>query len=588
MKTIGLKWIPKTYTDEYLVKLSEEHQSFPYTEIPQIPPMHPEWDGGQDSWDLVHVKAHPILWGMAHLNSPFSTRKKDDEPWVPRGLQIEMGNVVYPTFYEPNKRVAILAARRRGKTVGAAVIVLHRVMETPGTRALIITPAPRQLKNFFEDYIWKFIDTSPELKGQVERRTASPNYKVTFKNGSSINGFSTGAHGQSDRSNTLRSEGADIVYIDEMDYIIHTAWKAIDPIIDDPDVKPIVLATTTPAEMSEGARFYQWFHNEELYKCAHVWWPLTRDPDIKYEDMIQIRNNADDESQFKREYMAIWESTKDSVYSQGDITRAMSNYNYGSPEYVHNGNVKIMGVDWDKFSSGSTIAVVEYDAKKKITRLIDREDVPQGEYSLDLAVKTVASMARKYRPAAIYVDRGFGDSQIEQLMLYDKKHPEHGLNFERVLKPVHFNESVEIFEQPSGQYIKKHFKQVMVNRLSILLQRGRFRFPSSDGELRNQLNTYKIVSFTARGPQFTKHNDHMHDATGLAVYGTWELFYEQDYRAGTLTMVDYIPPERNMLGVNAALNVGMVSRRRHSQHKEQIPVGGGRDMGPASRSRSQI
>lgn len=47
MKTIGLKWIPKTYTDEYLVKLSEEHQSFPYTEIPQIPPMHPEWDGGK-------------------------------------------------------------------------------------------------------------------------------------------------------------------------------------------------------------------------------------------------------------------------------------------------------------------------------------------------------------------------------------------------------------------------------------------------------------------------------------------------------------------------------------------------------------
>jgi hypothetical protein len=72
---------------------------------------------------------------------------------------------------------------------------------------------------------------------------------------------------------------------------------------------------------------------------------------------------------------------------------------------------------WDKYSATPQIIVLEYDptatnshGDKGMFKVIMRDSVPRSDFTLDNAVNKIVEFNGIYRPAYIYVDRGFGDN----------------------------------------------------------------------------------------------------------------------------------------------------------------------------------
>ena len=76
----------------------------------------------------------------------------------------------------------------------------------------------------------------------------------------------------------------------------------------------------------------------------------------------------------------------------------------GSSESIRN-----MSRDWDKYSSSSSIVILEYNVKMQQFMVLKRFEMPRAEYSYDNAVNTVIELNKIYNPAWIYADRGSGE-----------------------------------------------------------------------------------------------------------------------------------------------------------------------------------
>lgn len=72
----------------------------------------------------------------------------------------------------------------------------------------------------------------------------------------------------------------------------------------------------------------------------------------------------------------------------------------------------VTNCDWDKFSSGSSIIVLDYDIKMKKFIVMKRIEVPRGEYTLDNAVKKTIEVNDIYNPRWIFIDRGYGKNSL--------------------------------------------------------------------------------------------------------------------------------------------------------------------------------
>ncbi len=67
-----------------------------------------------------------------------------------------------------------------------------------------------------------------------------------------------------------------------------------------------------------------------------------------------------------------------------------------------------LGVDFDKFQASSSIVALAFNVNIKKFQVIKRIEVPRGEYTLDNAVQKIIECNHIYRPAWIYIDRGYG------------------------------------------------------------------------------------------------------------------------------------------------------------------------------------
>ena len=70
--------------------------------------------------------------------------------------------------------------------------------------------------------------------------------------------------------------------------------------------------------------------------------------------------------------------------------------------------IRTLGVDFDKYSAGSSLIILDYDIKMKKFIVMKRIEVPRGEYTLDNAVKKIIEVNDIYDPRWIFIDRGYG------------------------------------------------------------------------------------------------------------------------------------------------------------------------------------
>ncbi|HZK34257.1 MAG TPA: hypothetical protein VFD33_02970 [Bacillota bacterium] len=158
-------------------------------------------------------------------------------------------------------------------------------------------------------------------------------------------------------------------------------------------------------------------------------------------------------------------------------------------------------------------------------KIINRDSVPRNEFTLDSAVEKVIEFNGIYNPAYIYVDKGFGEYQVEMLKKrglqakeVGRSDPAYGLDTKVV--GIAFNQHLDVRDPVSKVVERKPVKPFMVNQTVLLLDRDRLIINKNDNMLWRQMENYQVVRVSVDGrPTYTSENEHALDALMLAVLG---------------------------------------------------------------------
>ncbi|MFE4029180.1 hypothetical protein ACFX4N_23785 [Priestia sp. YIM B13551] len=242
---------------------------------------------------------------------------------------------------------------------------------------------------------------------------------------------------------------------------------------------------------------------------------------------------------YEHEVLAEFGTEMVGVFNKDYIDEAANiGYNYTTVP-ANNGPIAI-GVDWDKFGNATQIVVTQYnpfdprrprpelgDLEQRYGRfqVINRIEIPKGEFTYDNAVKKIIELDVIYSPFAIYCDRGAGEYQIELLRkaLGDK------------VKGVHLGSSQLVRDPHSREYDKKPLKPFIVNQTVLMLERGQLRIPHRDMDetIARQMTNYQVVRFSAKTGEatYTDVDEHALDAM---MFGLLAFINEKPEIAATI------------------------------------------------------
>ena len=144
-------------------------------------------------------------------------------------------------------------------------------------------------------------------------------------------------------------------------------------------------------------------------------------------------------------------------------------------------------------------------------QVINRIEIPKGDFTYDNAVKKIIELDEIYNPIAIYPDRGAGEYQIEMLRkhLGDK------------VKGIHLGGSHMVRDPYSREFDKKPIKPFMVNQAVLMLERGQLRIPHRDLDetIARQMTNYQVerISPKTGEPTYSSDDEHALDAMNLSL-----------------------------------------------------------------------
>lgn len=184
---------------------------------------------------------------------------------------------------------------------------------------------------------------------------------------------------------------------------------------------------------------------------------------------------------------------------------------------------RILGVDWDKYANASQAVIIEYNKAKKKFVVIKRHETPKSEFTLTNAVNRIIELNEEYNLDYIYVDRGFGEFQVETLHKYGMSHPETGLT--QKVFGISFAETKEVRDPATKQMSSMPIKPFMVNQLVNVFEAKRIDISSYDEMIIRQLENYQVVKKTVSGsPVYTSSDEHALDCMMLSIFGFVERY----------------------------------------------------------------
>jgi replicative DNA helicase len=397
-----------------------------------------------------------------------------------------------------------------------------------------VTPYENQIRHIWEIFD-EHINKSPELAASIKRRSKNP-YEIEFGNGSKIKGFTAGTKAGAAGA-SIRGQGADVIWIDEADYLSEADIVAVTAIaLEAPGRIQIILSSTPSGRRgffykvcTDPKSTYRQFHYP-----SHVNPEWTPEAD---EEFGLFHSEVD----YQHEVLAEFGEEASGVFNKALVEKAAWTLYYTylplseqQRRFCRENNIQVefvgpytvdnpappalrtMGVDWDKVSSTPQIVIVEYNESLRKFQVVLRESIPKSEFTLDNAVNRIIELNEIYNPAFIYCDRGFGEYQVETLHAYGLRHPETGLA--QKVKGKHFGENLELVDPATKELVKKPLKHFMVNQTAVFFERQKLLLSPFDEELFNQIINYSVVRVTASGqPVYTSKNEHALDAMMLAI-----------------------------------------------------------------------
>lgn len=524
--------------------------------------------------NIIKTFEDPLIWCESYLRDP----RNREKPLVLRSYQRD---VLKNT--RKYKNMITRWGRRSGKSVTfcadclwwAQAWPLIRMIQNKDTkikpfRILVFCPYESQVKELWNTFT-QLIGDSPLLMDQVEKIRTSDIHLIQFKGpdddtkGSTIEGYTIGIS-SSNQGTSLRGLSGDMIFIDEMDYI---PGEIIEQVIlpirtTHHDVRFRVCST--PSGKRE--QFFNWCMDAEKIGWYHSHvrsWDPNNDNWLSIEQAKKQGTPIEDSSEFQvkhttsaanfaLEYGAEFGEEFGGVYKHTFIDRALVKYDRNidvtdadifDPGFTQNPEHKyIVGVDWNSYINGGQIVMVEYcstptvhsyfdDIKNQdITidftgkyRLFYRRGIKSQEATQRLTRNEIIRLLRTYKVDYIYVDYGAGDTNIEELSLFGRAHPEYNLASKLVV--IDSGAVVEHFDHTVGKMVKKRNKSLMVNFSVISLEEGMMILPKEEDQgtrLVGQMRGYLIKNVTTRGDYAYEGEDHILDAFNLAIYGFQQKF----------------------------------------------------------------
>ena len=508
------------------------------------------WQNGiQPLWRLTTRSGRQTL---ATGNHPFLTRTWDDYSWcmamylrpgMPLAIPMELeydghaltgatlgwdevlqvepvqADMTYDlTVYGTHTLVADELVSHNSTTI--AVRLLHFMGTTANGKVLLITPYKAQIDIIF-GMVEEFISKSPWLQQSIKRNVANPYHEIEFYNGSYLRGFTSGARSGTE-AGSIRGQAADIVILDEMDFLSPGDINAITAILHDhPDTQ--LWAASTPTGRRD--KFYEWCHSPR-YKEFHFPSNVLLHWDEEME--AEQRENLT-ELGYKHEVLAEFGDEEEGVFQKHLIESALRDYRY---EDLHpeTGWVYGMGIDWNSEAFGTEIIVVGFNGET--FRVVASTNVSKAGWNQLAAIEAVIAMNRQWQPMFIKADEGFGSTSIEVLKKYGLDRA--GTNavdarLPHILEAVNFSAKIEIPDPITKTKIKKPMKPFLVENTVRFFERQNLEISRYDTILINQLENYIIKRRTSVGMPIycarkPKIGDHKLDGLMLALMGFTERF----------------------------------------------------------------
>ena len=554
------------------------------------------------------VTDNPILWAKVYLD------------WEARDYQFAI-----VTEGKKSKKLVLRLGRRLGKTDSMCVLILWfaytQYNKGPNNQydIIIATPYETQIDLIFKR-LHQLVEQSPLLMSVISRDV---HHNLCFNiNGvtSNILGLTAGANNSSGGANSSRGQRADLLVLDECDYIGSNQITNILNIRNEAPERIRLLCASTPSGKHE--EYYRWCQDAskkyypteediknntfsgyqtsekpigegngwtEVYAPSNVNKELLKiNPDTLQTYLEDIREELS-EMRYAQEVMAEFGEEELGVYQKKFIEAAVAEGERIKHEYItkwskedreaylkrtQGQNIRILGVDWDKYSAATNMVCMEFDrfhqdAEGRIVPLFKvmfRVEIARAEFTYVNAMNKIIELNDEYKFDWIAIDRGYGEVQLEMLHKYGEEHPETGLADKVV--GYQFSQKIEVTDPYTRKKDQKHIKPFMVNNSVNLFEKYKIVLDPKDKTLIGQLEEYRVKSISAAGlPVYTDENEHAIDSMNLAL-----LIFEQKYGAllkkvfsiktvfiGTLDNRDVEVKSRMLIGDSEELPIGAIS-----------------------------
>ncbi len=395
--------------------------------------------------------------------------------------------------------------RRAGKTEAICVKMIHYAYTHEGVIVLVVAPYKNQVGLIF-DKLDMFLGKSDSLTASVKRNTKNP-YRVEFYNTSKILGFTSGTRTGS-KSTGIRGQDAHVILIDEADYLSMSDFEVILAIqASRPDVE--IWASSTPTGRRD--MFWRFCTEQELgFKEFHF--PSSVSP--TWTPQIERLEKAQySEQGYAHEFEARFGEEAEGVFLDKFVDASLEKYDLKKVKR-NKDSIYTFGVDWNAAGNGTVIIITEWNKNLKdgrgAFRVVKKSIISQEEFTQVRACEEIIRLNVEWDPSYIYVDQGYGQTQIEMLRKYGMENPYTGLV--NKVKGIYFGDRMEIRDPVTKQRVKKHLKPFMVNLAARRMEDEQVILPHSEdvkNGLVGQIRDYTVIRQTALGqPIYSDTNDH--------------------------------------------------------------------------------
>lgn len=510
-----------------------------------------------DEINHLEVQKDPVLWSETYMRNPDNPRK----PLHLRWYQKEMLRC-------PDKRRVYRLGRRAGKSVTLCVDMVWKAFTNSDKQILVCAPYKKQIIDLWKDGFGKLIKGNAFIESSISRIGQNP-HTVEFKNGSRILGLTAGTS-TGNKGASVRGSSAHDLYLDEVDYMGQEAIQSIMAIMATKKDTTFTISSTPTGKRE----FYYDACVQKHLGWTEFFYPSSASPEwvsIKeakekglplHESQEYFLRNSNPEHVYKHEYMAEFGEEAQGVFPHKFIDSSLVQYNPSTEEQdthglrwwcgapQNNDNIYSMGVDWNGDKVGTQIVIVEYFKEptkieymemldtglysKKPTsvthqnkyRVYYRESISIENMTQIESIKKIIELNGRFKLDHIYVDSGFGTTNIEELRLYGMKNRNSGILTK--LKSIDFHSHLFIWDPFQKDKVKKATKPFMVNSCVNVLERNDLFLPVAEDEkvkLIGQMREYAVERISPQGiPTYTKGNDHILDAFMLAI-----LSFQMEY-----------------------------------------------------------